>query len=216
MSSRRAVFAVLLAVVAGLTGGTGPAAAQEACGSGGGLTGTVMIDSPADGAVVSGVVEVRGTATSGLPLGELDRVDVILGGRTETETYAGQSPLRFSVSIDTSNMAPGEKSLIVVACGTSVAGLLARGAAEIAVEVEAPRAGTTTTVAQPTTTAGRQGGSAAAGSATTTSVASSAAAAAIAAGGTTTTVSSGPTTTADQSEARAPAAARPEPVRPRA
>jgi hypothetical protein len=217
VSLRRAVFALLAALAAGLVAGapTMAAAQDEGCGSGSGLTGLVTIDSPAPNASVSGTVEVRGTA-SARPVGMLSRVDADLGGATDSGTYTSAATIAFSLSLDVSNVAPGRNTLTVTACGTDgLTGALSRGSASIPVVVKAPSAATSTTVGRTTTTAGSSGASGSAAGATTTTTSASTAAGVAAAGkgaatSTTATSAPEPTTTVAASPAPASAAAKPD------
>ncbi len=213
----RFLLAVLLAAAAAFAAGASPAAAAEGCGSGGGVTGVVTIDSPVPNAVVSGRFRVRGTASSGLPVGGINRVEVNLGGVSASADYDPGNAVDFDLPVDASNVAPGDRTLTVVACGgNSLTGALSRGERSIPVKVEA--APVTTTVRTSTTAAASASaiGAGAGAPSTTTTAVGGAAAAAVAAGGTSTTVTTTARPTTTQAEARAPAAARPDPVRPRA
>ena len=210
------LIAVLLIVAGPVTAGPALAAPGEGCGSGGTVTGLVTVDAPAANAVVSGTFAVRGTANAGLPLGEVSRVEVTLGGTTFSETYDPANTVAFSVDVDSTNMAPGQKTMTVVACGTTLAGLLSRGATQVPVKVEAAPIVTSTSLPRSTTTVTAPSSSVPGGGSVTTVASTGGAAASAGAGvatGPTTTAASGPTTTAAPAEARAPT--RADPVRPR-
>jgi hypothetical protein len=122
----------------------GRAAAQSSgCGVGPALgTAQVTIDEPSDGDTVSGRVTVRGRARANI--GQLSRVEGDLGGKSTFEEYDPSTTLDFELTFDVRNVAPGEAVLSVTACGSgNLTGALARGVAEMTVQVEAPVTSTT-------------------------------------------------------------------------
>jgi hypothetical protein len=214
VSARRALSTLFVALAAALLASapTGAAAQDESCGSGGGLTGVVTIDSPAPNASVAGTVQVTGTA-SARPVGTLTRVEATLGGASDAGTYPAAATIEFSLTLDVSNVAPGRNTLTVTACGTSsLTGALSRGSASVPVVVKDASAATTTTVGQTTTTAatrssGSSGSSAAGATTTTTSATADAAGAVVGRGAaTSTTATSSPSTTTTAVAAPAPVA----------
>ena len=80
-------------------------------------------------------------------------MEVTLGGTTFSENYDPANTVAFSVTVDSTNMAPGQKTMTVVACGTTVAGLLSKGSTQVPVKVEAAPIVTSTSLPRSTTTA---------------------------------------------------------------
>jgi hypothetical protein len=194
---RRVPVAGLVAGLFALVGGAiaTPAAAQTGCSDESIATRAVVdIEAPAANSVVSGTVNVRGSASTTLVVNSLARVEITFAGVTKSQTYSPSSTVNFNIPFDTSGFSPGTKTIDVVACGALAYGEATRSVTvpqRAAATTVVTGSGTTAATAPPGSTSAPQTtvvGQAAAGTGTPTTVAG-------AAGGSTTTAASTPSTT---------------------
>lgn len=102
------------------------------CTSKGVSTAAVTIDAPKPNERMSGLVQVRGTASSTEPL---SRVELMVGeGIVDSLEFSPRSNVTFGLQWQASQAAPGPTRLEVVLCGPS-----ARGASTVTVTLQRPR-----------------------------------------------------------------------------